>query len=65
MSREMEVTQRLQEASLAERRMDASTQKLLQLCECVELACDWIPSAAAAEHTAGALHTLSLPQGEA
>jgi len=33
----MEVTRRLQEASLAERRMDASTQKLLQLCERVEV----------------------------
>ena len=37
MAREMEVTRRLQEASLAERRVEASTQKLLQLCERVEL----------------------------
>jgi len=65
MAREMEVTRRLQEASLAERRVEASTQKFLQLCECVELACDQIPGAAAAERTAGALHTLSLPHGEA
>jgi len=65
MAREMEVTRRLQKTSLAERCMDASTQKLLQLCERVELACDWIPAAAAAERTAGELHTLSLPQGEA
>jgi len=35
--------------------MDASTQKLLQLCERVKLAYDWIPAAAAAERTAGAL----------
>jgi len=45
--------------------MDASTQKLLQLCERVELACDQISAAAAAERIAGALHTLSVPQGEA
>jgi len=65
MAREMEVTRRLEEASLAERRMDASTQKFLQLCERDELACDRITAAAAAERTSRELHTLSLPQGEA
>ena len=45
--------------------MEASTQKLLLLCERVELVCDQIPGAAAAERAAGALHTLSLPQAEA
>jgi len=60
MAREMEVTQRLQKTSLVERCVEASTQKLLQLCERVELACNRIPGAAAAERTAGALHTLSL-----
>jgi len=29
------------------------------------LVCDWIPGAAATELTAGALHTLLLPQAEA
>jgi len=65
MAREMEVTQRLQEASLEERCVEASTQKLLQLCERVELACDWIPGTAAAESTTRALHTLLLPHGKA
>jgi len=45
--------------------MEASTQKLLLLCERVELVCDRIPAAAAAERAARPLHTLSLPQGEA
>jgi len=65
MAREMEVSRRLQEASLAERRVETSTQQLLQLCERVELACDQIPGAAAAERTTNALHTLSLPHGKA
>jgi len=45
--------------------MEASTQKLLLLCERVELVCDRIPAAAAEERAAEALHTLSFPQGEA
>ena len=65
MAREMDVTRRFQEASAAERRMEASTQKLLLLCERVELVCDRIPGATAAERAAGALHTLSIPQVEA
>ena len=44
--------------------MEASTQKLLLLCERVKLVCDRIPAAAAEERAAGALHTLSFPQGE-
>jgi len=44
--------------------MEASTQKLLHLCQRVELACDRIPGAASAERTASALHTL-LPHDEA
>ena len=54
-----------QEASAAERRMEASTQKLLLLCERVELVCDQMPRAAATECATGALHTLSLPQAKA
>jgi len=65
MARDMDASQRFQEASAAERRMEASTQKLLLLCEHVELVCDQIPGAAAAERAAGVLHTLSLPQAEA
>ena len=45
--------------------MEASTQKLLLLCERVKLVCDWIPTAAAEERAARALHTLLFPQGEA
>jgi len=45
--------------------MEANTQKLLLLCERVELVSDRIPGAAAAERAAGALHTLSPPQAEA
>jgi len=65
MARDMDATRLFQEASAAKRRMEASTQKLLLLCERVELVCDWIPGAAAAERAADALHTLSLPQAEA
>jgi len=41
--------------------MDASTQKLLLLCERVDLACARIPGVAAVERAAGMMHTLSLP----
>ena len=41
--------------------MEASTQKLLLLCDGVDLVCAWIPEAAAAERAAGAVHALSLP----
>ena len=63
-ARETDATQRFLEALAAECRMEASTQKLLLLCERVELVCDRIPTAAAEERAAGALHTLSFPQGE-
>ena len=45
--------------------MEASTQKLLLLCERVKLVYNWIPTAAAKERAARALHTLLFPQGEA
>jgi len=61
MARTMDVDRRLEEASAAERRMEASTQKLLLLCDRVNLVCALIPRAAAAECVAGAVHTLSLP----
>ena len=61
MAQEMDVTRRFEEASAAVRRMQASTQRLLLLCERVDLVCAQIPEAAAAERTAGAVHTLSLP----
>jgi len=61
----MDATRRFQEALAAERRMEASTQKHLLLCERVELVCDRIPTAAVEERAAGALNTLSFPQGEA
>ena len=64
MVREMEVTQRLQEASLTECRVEATTQKLVQLCERVKFACNLVPKTAVAKRTAGALHTLLLPHGE-
>jgi len=64
-ARETDATRRFQEALAAERRMEASTQKLLLLCERVELVCDRIPAAAAEERTTGALHTLSFPHEEA
>jgi len=64
-ARETVGTRRFQEASAAERCMEASTQKLLLLCERVELVCDWIPAAAAEERAAGALHALVFLQGEA
>jgi len=63
-AREMDATQRFQEALAADRRMEASTQKPLLLCERVELVCNQIPAVAAEERDAGALHTLSFPQGE-
>jgi len=61
MARAMDVNRRLEEASAAERRMEASTQKLLLLCERVDLVCARIPGAAAVEHAAGTVHALSLP----
>jgi len=57
MARKMDVTRRFEEASAAERCMEASTQKLLLLCERVELVCARIPGAAAAERAARAVHT--------
>jgi len=60
-ARETDATQRFLEALAAERSMEASTQKLLLLCERVNR----IPTAAAEERASGALHTLSFPQGEA
>jgi len=59
MAREMEVTQRLQETSLVERCVEASTQKLLQLCKRVELACNRIPGATTVERTAGVTHLVA------
>jgi len=61
MARAMDVTRRFEEASAAERRMEASTQKLLLLCGRVDLVCARIPGAAAAERAAGEVHTLLLP----
>jgi len=48
MAREVDATRRFQEASAAERRMEASTQKLLLLCERVKSVCDQIFGAATA-----------------
>jgi len=45
--------------------MEASTKKLLLLCERVKLVCNQIPAASAEERATGALHTLLFPQGEA
>jgi len=58
----MEANQCLEEASAAERRLDASTKNLLLLCDCVDLACAHAPGlrAATAGSSAGAVHTLSL-----
>jgi len=63
MARAMDVNQRFQKASAAQRHMEASTQKFLLLCDRVDLACAQIPGAAAAarERTARVVHTLSLP----
>ena len=65
MAHDMDATRHFQEASAAEHRMEARTQKLHLLCKRIELVCDRIPRATAAERTAGALHTLSLPRVEA
>jgi len=62
---ETDATRHFQEVSAVERRMEASTQKLLLLRERVELVCDWIPAAAAEERAVGVSHTFSLPQWEA
>ena len=61
MARAMDVNQLLEEASAAERRVDASTQRLLLLCNHVDWACAHTPREAAAGSFAGAVHTLLLP----
>jgi len=57
----MDINRRLEEASAAERRVDASTQRLLLLCDRIDLARAQIPREAAAGRSAGVVHTLSLP----
>jgi len=61
MARTVDVNQRLEEASAAERRVDASTQRLLLLCDRVDWACAHAHGEAAAGSSAGAVHTVLLP----
>ena len=61
MAHTMDVNRRLEEASAAERRVEASTQRLLLLCDRVDLACAHAPGEAVAGRSAGVVHTLLLP----
>jgi len=61
MARAIDVNQRLEKASAAERRVAVSTKKRLFLCDRVDLVCGHAPGEAAAGSSARAVHTLSLP----
>ena len=61
MARAMDVNRRLEEASAAECRVEASTQRHLLLCDRVDLACVHAPGEAAAGRSADAVHSLLLP----
>ena len=61
MAHAIDVNRRLGEASAAERRVEASTKKLLLLSDRVDLVCGHAPGEAATGSSARVVHTLSLP----